>query len=103
MRQSPDPFDADRATRRAPSVSADRESCHLILGKANAMQDHSSSNRPVWLAIIVIVGVLAAAGAALLFPMAGADATRVLTAAGASFVATVTLSLAAWNFVSHVK
>jgi len=63
-------------------------------------QLRSASNRPVWLAIILIVAVLVAAGTALSFHIASADAAQTLTGAGAAFVATVTLSMAVWNFLA---
>lgn len=58
------------------------------------------SNRPLWLAIIVIGAVLVAGGCAIVFWSAKADQVTTLSAAGAAFVATVTLSLAAWKFLS---
>lgn len=65
------------------------------------MSEHrSSSNRPVWLAIILIVAVLVAAGTAVLFRIADADMTSTLAGVGTAFVATVTLSMAAWNFLT---
>jgi hypothetical protein len=65
------------------------------------MSEHpDSSNRPLWLAIIVIVAVLAAAGTAVLFRMAGADTITTLAGAGTAFVATVTLSMAMWRFLA---
>jgi hypothetical protein len=63
-------------------------------------EDHSSPNRPVWLAIILIVAVLIASGTAVLFRLAHAEVTSTLTAAGAAFVATVTLCVSAWNFLT---
>ena len=43
-------------------------------------EDHSSPNRPVWLAIILIVAVLIASGTAVLFRLAHAEVTSTLTA-----------------------
>lgn len=63
-------------------------------------KDHRSSDRPVWLAIMIIVAVLVASGTALLFHLARADATKTLTAAGAAFAAALTLCLSAWNFLT---
>lgn len=63
-------------------------------------EDYSSSNRPVWLAIIFIIAVLVASGTAVLFRLADADATSTLTATGAAFVATVTVCVTAWNFLT---
>jgi chitinase len=63
-------------------------------------EDHHSPNRPIWLAITLIVAVLIASGTAGLFHLARADATTALTAAGAAFVATVTRCIATWNFVT---
>jgi hypothetical protein len=62
-------------------------------------QHRSSSNRSVWLAIILIFAVLVAAGAATLFRVAGANVISTLTGAGMAFVFTVTLSLAASKFL----
>lgn len=66
-------------------------------------QNYISSNRPIWLAIITIVAVLVAGGAALLFHLAGADAANTLAAAGAAFAATVTLAMTAWNFIDRAR
>ena len=66
-------------------------------------KDYSSADRPTWLAIFIIIAVLAAAAAALLFHLAGADAMNTLTAAGAAFVATVTLAITAWNFIARAR
>lgn len=60
----------------------------------------SAPNRPVWLAIILIVGVLVAAGTALSLHVVGADATATLAGAGTAFVATTTLCMAVWNFLA---
>jgi heme A synthase len=65
------------------------------------MSEHySSSNRPLWLAIILIVAVLVAAGTGVLFHMTGADAISTLAGAAAAFVTTVTLSLAVSRFLT---
>jgi hypothetical protein len=63
-------------------------------------EDYRPSNRPVWLAIILIVAVLVASGTAMLFHLAHADVSSTLTAAGAAFMATVTLCMAAWSFLT---
>jgi hypothetical protein len=57
------------------------------------------SNRPVWLAIMLIFAVLVAAGTALLFHQAQDDTASTLTATGSAFVATVTLCIGAANFL----
>lgn len=63
-------------------------------------QNYHLPNRPIWLAIILIVAVLVASGTAVLFHLAHADATSTLTAAGAGFVTTVTMCMTAWNFLN---
>ena len=62
--------------------------------------DHSPSNRPIWLAIILITAVLTAAATAVVFRMVGATATDMLTSTGTAFVATVTLGMAMRNFLA---
>jgi hypothetical protein len=62
-------------------------------------QNNYPSNRPVWLAIMLIVAVLVAAATALLFHQARDDMASTLTAAGSAFVATITLSIGAGNFL----
>ena len=62
-------------------------------------EDPRASNRPVWLAIIIIVAILVASGTAVIYRLAHADVTSTVTAAGAAFVATVTLCVTAWNFL----
>lgn len=56
--------------------------------------------RVVWLALIVVVAVMAAAGTAVALRAAGARATAVLTGGGAAFVASVTLGLAIFQFLA---
>ena len=63
-------------------------------------ESRTSSNRPVWLAIIFIVAVLAAAGTAFLLHMARANPADTLTGAGAALVATVTLGMAVSGFLA---
>ncbi len=63
-------------------------------------ESSSPSNRPVWLAIIIIVGVLVAGGCALAFRLANADPVTILSYAGGAFVATVSLCLAVWKFLA---
>jgi hypothetical protein len=58
------------------------------------------SNRPVWLAIIFILAVLAAAGAGFLLHIAKANAANSLTASGTAFVVTMTLGMVASRFLS---
>lgn len=58
------------------------------------------SSRPVWLAIIVILAVLVAAGAAFALHLTKASPAATLTGAGAAFVATVTLGMATARFLS---
>ncbi len=59
------------------------------------------SNRPLWLAIIFIMAVLAAAGAGFLLHLAKASPADTLTASGAAFVSTMTLGMAASRFLSR--
>lgn len=63
-------------------------------------RQQAPSNRPVWLAIIVIFAVLAAAGAGLALHLAKASPAAALTGAGAAFVATMTLGMGASRFLS---
>jgi hypothetical protein len=60
----------------------------------------SSSNRPVWLAIIFILSVLVAAGAGLTVHLAKATPASTLTTAGAAFVATMTLGMTISRFLA---
>jgi hypothetical protein len=55
-------------------------------------------NRPVWLAIISIVAVLAAA-AAFVLRLAHATPTGMLTGAGTAFVAAMTLGMSASRYL----
>ena len=59
------------------------------------------SNRPVWLAIIILTAVLAAAGTGFLLHLAKATPADALTGAGAAFAATMTLGMAASRFLSN--
>lgn len=68
--------------------------------RSSLMSGNYSSNRPVWLAIILIFSVLVGAGTALLFYLAGAQVAGILAASGGAFVATVTLCMGAWNFLN---
>lgn len=58
------------------------------------------SDRPIWLAIILIVGVLVGSGVGVVFHLAGALSVEMLTAAGAAFGGTVTLSFAVSRFLA---
>ncbi len=64
------------------------------------LRDPTPSNRPVWLAIIFITAVLAATGAGFLLHLTKASPTSALTGAGAAFVATMTLGMAASRFLT---
>ena len=64
-------------------------------------QEQSPSDRPVWLAIIFIVAVLAATGAGFALHLTKASSTATLTGAGTAFVATMTLGMAASRFLSR--
>ena len=59
------------------------------------------SNRPIWLAIIILTAVLAAAGTGFLLHLAKATPAGALTGAGAAFAATMTLGMAASRFLSN--
>ena len=56
-------------------------------------QEKVPSNRPLWLATILIVAVLVAAGAGFALHLAEASPVATLTGAGAAFVAAMTLGL----------
>jgi hypothetical protein len=58
------------------------------------------SNRPVWLAIIILTAVIAAAASGLLLHLAKATPAASLVGSGAAFVATMTLGMAASRFLS---
>jgi flagellar basal body-associated protein FliL len=62
-------------------------------------RDEAPSNRSVWLAIIVIMAVLAAAGAGFVLHLAKASPSSTLTGAGGAFVAAMTLGMAASRFL----
>jgi hypothetical protein len=59
------------------------------------------SNQPIWLAIIILTAVLAAAGTGFLLHLAEATPANALTGAGAAFAATMTLGMAALRFLSN--
>jgi flagellar basal body-associated protein FliL len=63
-------------------------------------REQAPSNRSVWLAIIVIMATLAAAGAGFTLHLANASPSSTLTGAGAAFVAAMTLGMAASRFLS---
>ena len=63
-------------------------------------KDRSSLNRPVWLAIILIVAVLIASGTAFLFRAVGATPSEMITGSGAAFLAAVTLGMAMSTFLT---
>jgi hypothetical protein len=62
--------------------------------------NQTPSNRPVWLAIISLTAVIAAAGCGFLLYVAGATPAAALAGSGAAFVGTMTLAMAAWRFLS---
>lgn len=63
--------------------------------------NQTPSNRPIWLAIIILTAVLAAAGTGFLLHLAKATPADALTGAGAAFIATTTLGMAASRFLSN--
>lgn len=64
------------------------------------MSDNDSALRGVWLAIIVLAGLLAAIVAGMVFRAAGTELTEALQAGGATFLSVVTLGLAARKFLT---
>lgn len=58
------------------------------------------SNRPIWLAIIVLSAVIIAAAAGFALHLAHATPTAALAGSGAAFTATVTIGMAASRFLS---
>ena len=62
-------------------------------------RDQAPSNRSVWLAIIVMMAVLVAAGAGFALHLAKASPSSTVTGAGAAFVAAMTLGIAASRFL----
>ncbi|WP_432097335.1 hypothetical protein [Streptomyces sp. bgisy100] len=63
------------------------------------MNGNHPSQKGIWLALILLAGLGVAAGAAVLFYVAGAAATTVLGAGGASFMGASSLGLAAHRFM----
>jgi hypothetical protein len=62
--------------------------------------NQTPSNRSVWLAIISLTAVIAAAGSGFLLHLVGATPAAALSGSGVAFVATMTLAMAAWRFLS---
>lgn len=62
-------------------------------------QEANVSNRPLWMAVMLITAVLVTAATAVLLYQAGASRANVLTAAGVAFPTTMTLCLSAWKFL----
>jgi hypothetical protein len=58
------------------------------------------SNRPVWLAIIVLAAVIIAAGSGFVLHLAKDTPAAALVGSGAAFAATMTLGMAALRFLS---
>jgi hypothetical protein len=58
------------------------------------------SNRPVWLAIIVLAAVIIAAGSGFVLHLAKGTPADALVGSGAAFAATMTLGMAASRFLS---
>lgn len=58
------------------------------------------SNRPVWLAIIVLAAVIIAAASGFALYLAKATPTAALADSGAAFAATMTLGMATSRFLS---
>jgi hypothetical protein len=62
--------------------------------------NQTSSNRPIWLAIIVITALIVAAAAGFALHLAKATPAVTLAGSGAAFTATMTLSMAASRFLT---
>jgi hypothetical protein len=62
-------------------------------------QETNSSTRPLWMAVMLITAVLAAAAAAVFLHLAGASPASVVTSAGVAFATTMTLCFGAWKFL----
>jgi hypothetical protein len=58
------------------------------------------SNRPVWLAIIVLAAVIIAAGSGVALYLARDTPADVLVGSGAAFVAAMTVGMAASRYLS---
>jgi hypothetical protein len=58
------------------------------------------SNRPVWLAIIVLAAVIIAATSGFVLHLARATPAAALVGSGAAFAATMTLGMAVSRFLS---
>lgn len=58
------------------------------------------SNRPVWLAIIVLAALIIAAASGFVLHLARATPAAALVGSGAAFAATMTLGMAASRFLS---
>jgi hypothetical protein len=63
-------------------------------------EDSRSLTRPIWLAIIMITAAMVAAGVGVVLHLAGATTPNALGAAGAAFVATATLCMTVWTFLT---
>jgi hypothetical protein len=66
-------------------------------------QGSSTPDRAVWLAVMIIIAALIAAGAAFTFHLAHATPASTLKAAGSAFVATMMLAFAIWRFLTPPK
>jgi hypothetical protein len=64
-------------------------------------EDSSSPDQSLWLAIILIIAVLAAVGTAVALKAAGASGPLILTSVGAAFVAGVTLGMRIRTFLAR--
>lgn len=62
-------------------------------------QEANASNRPLWMAVMLITAVLVAAATAVLLHLVGASSVSVITAAGVAFATAMTLCLSAWKFL----
>jgi hypothetical protein len=66
-------------------------------------QSQIPSNRPVWLAIIVLAAIMIAAGSGFVLHAAHATDAGALTGAGTVFAAAVTAGMGAWQFLSGCR
>jgi hypothetical protein len=62
--------------------------------------NHIPSNRPIWLAIIVLAAVIIAAASGFALHLAHAAPAAVLVGSGAAFTAAMTIGMAASRFLT---
>ncbi|MEV5338916.1 hypothetical protein AB0K93_10555 [Streptomyces sp. NPDC052676] len=67
--------------------------------REDQMSGNASSQRGLWLAIIITAGLCVATGTGLVFFAAGAEAVTILGASGTALVSFVGMGFAAHNFL----